>query len=444
LAANPPDETLTQRARRYLGDLIRLDSTYPPGNETRVAKYLKQVADAEGIESELLGDNPDRLNFVARLRGSGSQRPLLLMAHSDVVPADPSLWSVPPYSGAIRDGFIYGRGAEDDKSLLAAEMAILVDLKRRGLKLQRDVIVLSESDEETGSTGIRWLLANAPEKIDAEFALNEGGHADEVPDGHRLFHIQTAEKIPTRITLTARGSAGHGSVPRPDNAVVTLARALVRLADTDQPVRLNTTTRRYLGEAAKLPDYQWLGPLVGKLESAGTAPEAANQIRLRQVELAALLRTTVSPTMLNAGTKINVIPNTAQARVDIRRLPDESRAEVLDRIRRIVNDSAVEVTPAGGQEMPPAEPSSLTTSLYIAMERVFRKHHPKAVVLPYMALGATDGAFLRSKGMAVYGVPVFVREENASRAHGNDERISLKTMDEGTALLMEIVASVVQ
>jgi acetylornithine deacetylase/succinyl-diaminopimelate desuccinylase-like protein len=180
------------------------------------------------------------------------------------------------------------------------------------------------------------------------------------------------------------------------------------------------------------------------LESAGTAPEAANQIRLRQVELAALLRTTISPTMLNAGTKINVIPNTAQARVDIRRLPDESRAEVLDRIRRIVNDSAVEVTPAGGQEMPPAEPSSLTTSLYIAMERVFRKHHPKAVVLPYMALGATDGAFLRSKGMAVYGVPVFVREENASRAHGNDERISLKTMDEGTALLMEIVASVVQ
>ena len=136
LAANPPDETLTQRARRYLGDLIRLDSTYPPGNETRVAKYLKQVADAEGIESELLGDNPDRLNFVARLRGSGSQRPLLLMAHSDVVPADPSLWSVPPYSGEIRDGFIYGRGAEDDKSLLAAEMAILVDLKRRGLKLQ--------------------------------------------------------------------------------------------------------------------------------------------------------------------------------------------------------------------------------------------------------------------------------------------------------------------
>ena len=303
LACAQPASDLGVRARQYLIDLIRIDTTNPPGNETRVAEYLKQVAAANGIGCELLGVNSARLNFVARLPGAAQgARPLLLVAHSDVVPADRAQWTVDPFSGELKGGFIYGRGAQDDKSLLAAELAVMVELKRRGTKLARDVILLSEADEEAGSTGISWLIRNAYSKIDAEFALNEGGAALDTKAGTRIFQIQTTEKIPTRVILTAKGVAGHASLPRPDNAVVHLARAIERLADTDQPVRLNTTTRRYFSEMVKLPDYRWLAPLLAKLEDSTTAGGAANEIRSKDVELNAMLRTAVSPTALASRT----------------------------------------------------------------------------------------------------------------------------------------------
>ena len=434
LAAAQDTSALADRTRKYLEEMLRLDTTNPPGNETRVAEYLKRVAEQEGIACELLGDEPDRLNFVARLRGSGARRPLLLMAHSDVVPADRSQWSVDPFSGALRDGFLYGRGAQDDKSLLVAELAVMVELKRQALPLARDIILLSEADEEAGSTGIQWL--------NADFALNEGGFALDTPSGLRLFQIQTSEKIPTRAILTAQGTAGHGSLPRPDNPVVRLARAITRLADADQPVRLNTTTRRYLAALSQLDDYGWLAPLVPKLNHAQTAVSTANQIRERDAELDAQLRTTISPTMLSAGAKVNVIPNLAEAQVDIRRLPNETREEIMARLRRIINDNAVRIAPAPGQDMPATEPSSLTTVLYKKMEEVFQRSAKGAVIVPYMSRGATDGSYLRQRGMAVYGVPLFVREDRESRAHGNDERISLRSLEAGTKLLWEIVLAV--
>jgi acetylornithine deacetylase/succinyl-diaminopimelate desuccinylase-like protein len=432
-----------ERAQRYVTDLIRLDTTNPPGNETRVANYLKKVADAEGIACELVGGDPTRLNFIARLDGA-SGRPLLLMAHSDVVPADRTQWSVDPFSATIRDGYVYGRGSQDDKSLLAAELAVLVELKHSGVALKRPVILLSEADEEADSSGIQWLIKNAYPKIDAEFAINEGGFAFDAPSGQRVFQIQTAEKIPSRVTLTAHGSAGHGSLPRPDNPVVHLARAIARVADADQPIRLNTTTRRYFREIAKLPDYRWVSPYLPKLENNGGAIAAANEIRTRDPELDAQLRTTMSPTMLTAGMKINVIPNVAEAQVDIRRLPDETLEEIVARVRRVVKDPAVEVTFAPGQTMPSTEPSSLTTPLYQAMEKVFQRPPARSVVIPYMSRGATDGSFLREKGMAVYGAPVFMRENNESRAHGNDERLRLQDLAAGSTLLWQIVESVVQ
>jgi acetylornithine deacetylase/succinyl-diaminopimelate desuccinylase-like protein len=429
-------------SRRFLVDLIRLDTTNPPGNETRVAEYLKKVCDAEGIANEMLGGDPSRLNFVARLPGSGKLRPLLLMAHSDVVPADRSQWTVDPFSSEIRDGFIYGRGAQDDKSLLAAELAVLIVLKKSAVKLDRDVILLSEADEEAGSTGIQWLISNAWDKIGAEFALNEGGFAITTASGYRISEIQTAEKIPTRVVLVAHGVAGHGSLPREDNPVVHLARAITRLADADQPVRLNSTTRRYLRAVAKLPDYSWLQPVLARLENPRTAVAAANQIRMRDAELDAMLRATVSPTMLSAGTKINVIPNTAEAQIDVRRLPEETHDEILERLRRIVHDPDVEVRSAPGQEMPSTEPSGMSTPLYSAMQRIFSAIVPDALTIPYMVRGATDGSFLRHKGMDVYGAPLFLRQDRESRAHGNDERIGVESLGAGTKLLMDIVLSV--
>ena len=431
-------QPLGDRARDYLTALIRLDTTDPPGNETRVADYLKTVAARYEIQAELLGPDPTRLNFVARLHGTGDAPPLLLMAHADVVPADRAQWTVDPFAAVTRAGALYGRGAEDDKDLLAAELAVLVELKLRGVKLRRDVILLSEADEEAGSTGIQWLIQNAYEKISAEAALNEGGLAQDLSSGARLFQIQTTEKIPTRVVLTAHGTAGHASLPRPDNPVVHLAAALVRLG-ADQPVRLNETTRRNFADIARLPDYDWLAPLLPLLDDPARQPEAAAALRRRDKELDAQLHATVSPTMLQAGVKINVIPNLAEAQVDVRRLPNETREEVIERLRRLVNDPTVEVASAGDQEMPATPPSPIDAPLYQTIQRVLSASAPRAVVVPYMSRGATDGAFLRQKGMPVYGVPVFLKEDGLSRAHGNDERISLSSLDRATELLYQIV-----
>jgi acetylornithine deacetylase/succinyl-diaminopimelate desuccinylase-like protein len=428
-------------AAGYLRDLIRLDSSNPPGNESRVANYLKSVADREGIAAELLGDNPQRLNFVARLKGSGKQRPLLLMAHTDVVPADRSQWTVEPFAAIEKDGYIYGRGAEDDKDLLAAELAVVVDMKRRGMVPDRDIILLAESDEEAASSGAKWVIEHAWPKIDAEFALNEFSYILPISGGVPVFQIQTAEKVPTRFKLTARGTAGHGSLPRDDNPVYHLARAIVRLTEAEQPVLLNATTQAYFREMAKLPDYRWLAPLLPRLENPGTASKVAAEIQKRDPELGAMLHFSLSPTMLNAGIKINVIPNAAEAQLDGRRLPGETAEEVFARLRKIVDDPAVTVEAAEVGKQPPTEPSSLTSPLYLAMQSVFRESDPKAVVVPFLMRATTDGAYLRAKGMAVYGIPIF-RKDGEIRMHGNDERMSLQNLSAGAELLKKVVTRI--
>ena len=434
------NRSLGDRTKQYLIDLVKIDSANPPGNETRVAEYLKQVADSHGIPAELLGGEPRRMNFVARLKGTGKGRPLLLLAHSDVVPADRTQWTADPFGAELRGGFFYGRGAQDTKNLLAAEMAVMVELKRRNVKLSRDLILVAEADEEAGSTGIQWLIQHAWPKIDAEFAINEGGAILETKDGTRVFEVQTAEKIPTRIVLTAKGTAGHGSLPRADNPVLHLSRALAKLADAEQPVRFNQTTRRYMRALAKLPEYDWLAPILPRLEVPATASLAAAQIRSRDPELDAMLHTTVTPTMLRAGLKINVIPNVAEAQLDVRRMPSESRDDILTRFRQMVNDAAVDVELATGQQMPPTDPSPLTSALYKSIEKVVQSVNPReAVVVPVMSRGATDGSFLRARGLGVYGAPVFTREGGESRAHGNDERISPKNLEDGVELLWQIV-----
>lgn len=437
-AAAMPAQTLGDLATGYLRDLIRLDTSNPPGNESRVANYLKKVADKENITAELVGPDPQRLNFIARLKGSGKQRPLLLMAHSDVVPADRSQWTVDGFAAVEKDGYLYGRGAEDDKSLLAAELAVVVDLARRKVPLDRDIILLSESDEESGATGARWVIENAWAKIDAEFALNEMATILETSGGVPVFQIQTAEKVPTRIRLTAHGVAGHGSLPRDDNPVYHLSRAIVRLTEAPQPVQLNTTTRTYFRELSKLPDFAPLAPLLAQLDDPAKAASAATAITKANAEAGAMLHMSISPTMLNAGMRINVIPNSAEAQLDGRRMPGETMEQAFERLRKIVDDPAVTVEPAENVVYPSTEPSSLTTPLYLAMSSVFKESNPKAVVVPFLMRATTDGAWLRAKGMAVYGVPLF-RTDGPSRMHGNDERIGLDNLRMGTEILEKIV-----
>ena len=363
-----------------------------------------------------------------------------MIAHSDVVPADRSNWSVDPLAAVEKNGYIYGRGAEDDKQLLAAELAVMVDLRRRKVVLDRDIILLSESDEEAGSLGATWMVQHAWPKIDAEFALNEYSYILPTPSGVPVFQIQTAEKIPTRFKMIARGTAGHGSLPRDDNPVEHLARAIYRLSQADQPVQLNATTRAYLNAMGKLPDYAWLAPLVTKLEDPATASRAADDIRKRDPEIHAMLRTTLSATMLSAGTKINVIPNTAEAQVDGRRCPPKHAKKFSRASGRSSTTRRLRSKPTSSQQ-PSTEPSSLTSPLYVAMEKVFRAAAPNALVVPFLMRGTTDGAYLRARGMAVYGVPIF-RKDGELRLHGNDERISLENLRSGTDLLRNIVIEV--
>lgn len=434
VAAADDNRSLGDRTRQYLTELVRLDTSNPPGNETRVADYLKQVTDAFNIPSEKLGSDPKRMNFVARLKGSGRGRPLLLLAHSDVYPVSPAdlkLWTADPFSGDLKNGYIYGRGTRSAKSLLASELAVLVEIKRRNLNLNRDIILVSEADAEGGMGGIQWLIQNAWSKIDAEFALNDGGSLLETKDGMKIFGIETIEKVPVRIVLTGRGPVGTGALPNPNNPIVHVSDAVARLARADQPVFLNTTTRRYLTALSSLADYAWLQPLLPKLQSAATAQAAAAQVRMHDAELDAMLHTTISPISQQNG----------EAHMDVRRLPlTETREDVLIRLRQIVNDSSVEVSFASGPPAPTAQPSSRMTTLYQAMTRaISRVYGREAVTSPYMSRGATDSGFLRSRGLPVYGVPLFARNPGDPQARSIDERISPRALDDGVELLWQIV-----
>jgi len=444
IGAADDNRSLPDRTRQYLVDLIKIDTSNPPGNESAVAQYLKQIADSHGISCDLMGNDAKRQNFVARLKGSGRGRPLLLIAHSDIVPVERKEWTVDPFSGELRNGYIYGRGAEDDKSLLAAEIAVMVEIKRRNIKLGRDVILLSESDAEGNSAGMQYMLQHQYAKIDADFALNEGGSILETKDGPKIFEIETIEKIPTRLILTAKGTAGDAALPRSDNSITHLNRALLKLSEAEEPAKLNTTTRRYFRDISKVQEYSWLAFLVRSLDSPNAAIQqaAASQIRAKDAQLDSMLHTTVSATMLNAGTKNNVIPATAQAQVDVRRLPSETKEEVIARFRQAINDPAVDIALAPGPQFPATDPSSMTTPLYLAMGRAIGRTYPRDVVVPYMATGATDSSFLRAHGMPVYGVPVFVQDAGDIRVHGNDERISPKNLEDGVELLWQIVLEI--
>jgi acetylornithine deacetylase/succinyl-diaminopimelate desuccinylase-like protein len=391
-----------------------------------------------------MGNDTKRLNFVARLKGSGRGRPLLLVAHSDVVPVEKKEWSVDPFGGETRTGYIYGRGTEDDKSLLAAEIAVMVEIKRRNIKLGRDVILLSEADAEGNAAGIQYMLQHAYQKIDAEFALNEGGFILETKDGPKVFEVETTEKIPTRVILTAKGTAGDASLPRSDNPITHLNRAVLKLSEAEQPAKLNPTTHRFLRDISKLPEYSWLAPLIRSLDSPNAAIQqaAASQIKAKDPELDAMLHTTVSATMLNAGTKNNVIPTTAQAQVDVRRLPTETKEDVLARFRQTINDPAIDITIAPGPQFPATDASPTTAPIYLAMTRAISRSYPRDVIVPYMATGATDSGFLRAHGMPVYGAPVFIRDAGDTRVHGNDERISPKNLEDGVELLWQIVLEI--
>jgi acetylornithine deacetylase/succinyl-diaminopimelate desuccinylase-like protein len=411
-------------AIEHFTDVLRIDTSNPPGNETKAALYLKQVLEKEGIACQLFALEPDRANLVARLKGNGSKKPLLVMGHTDVVGAQRQNWTFDPFTPTRKDGFIYARGAVDDKDNLTAGLMLIILLKRLNVKLDRDVIFLAEAGEE-GSTrvGIDFMVDKHWPEIEAEYALAEGG-ATAARDGKvRYVGISATEKIPRPVHLIARGHAGHGSRPTPDNAVLRLATAVAKVGTWQGSMRLNDTTRAYFERLATIspPEDAYRYNHIGDPAAAQAIGKYFEQHELSH---AALLRTTIVPTVIKAGFRTNVIPSEADATLDVRALPDEDLDRFYAELRRVIADPKVEVVSSKLRGRPISRPSRLDTDMFHALENAQRRMFPGAITLPQMSGGATDNAQLRAKGVEAYGFGPIVDERDAHGAHSDDERIA--------------------
>jgi acetylornithine deacetylase/succinyl-diaminopimelate desuccinylase-like protein len=406
--------------------ILRIDTSDPPGVEKPLSDYLVSVLQAEGIEVEVFSLEANRPNVVARLRGNGSKRPLLLMAHQDVVNVDPEKWVHPPFRANREGGWIYGRGTVDDKDNVAAALMTMLLLKRQGIELDRDVIFLAESGEE-GSTaiGIEFMANQHFDAIEAEYCIAEG--AGVVRENGQVSYaaIQTIEKLPRAIALTSTGTAGHGSVPRRNNAIVHMSQAIATIAAWQPPVRLNDTTASFFSRLAAIstPEKAALYRAVLSPNSAeGMA--AVEYLAVNDPARAAILHSTISPNIVNGGYRVNVIPSEATATLDVRLLPDENADQFLDMVRAVINDPAINVEWAP-RNLRPGATARLDTEAFKVIESVLGEHY-SAPVLPVMSTGATDMAYLRAKGVQCYGIgPATDSEDGALGfgAHSDQERI---------------------
>jgi acetylornithine deacetylase/succinyl-diaminopimelate desuccinylase-like protein len=430
-----------EEAIEHFVDLVQINTTNPPGNETRVVDYLKGVLDKEGIDYEVYALEPDRANLVARIRGNGSKRPILMMGHTDVVGVQPEKWYADPFSGNREDGFIYGRGTLDDKDNLTAALMVMKLIRRFGIELDRDVIFLAEAGEEgTPEVGINFLVEKHLVAIDAEYALAEGGKNVETDGEVTQVGIETTEKLPRRVTLVARGTPGHGSTPTLENAVTILANAIAKAGAWETEVRFNDTTRTYFRRLAEIsaPEdaYRYLN-----VENE----EESDAIQRHFLETFpyhySISRTSVVPTVIDAGFRRNVIPSEATAMLDIRMLPDENVEEFYEKLAAVIDDPRVEIVPEAIYR-PAAPPSEIDNEMFRVLEDVALRMYPKATVLPIMQTGATDMAQVRAKGMQAYGVgPARSIEEMNSGygAHGDNERIEEEAFVELVKYMWNVV-----
>lgn len=410
---------------RHHRSLIQIDTSNPPGNETLAVNYLKKVFDAEGIPTQIFSLEPSRANLVARLKGNGAKRPILLMAHTDVVGVQAEKWPVNPFGGILKDGYVWGRGSIDDKDKLASNLMVMLLLKRSGVKLDRDVIFLAEPGEEgTTKPGIEFMVNQHLDAINAEFALTEGGSATIENGAVTQVSIQTTEKVPRGVRLVVDGTSGHASVPRVDNAVVHLAGAVAKLGAWQTPMRLNDTTRAYFEKLAAIST-----PEAAARYNALTDPSRSAAIQqylaVNEPQRYSMLRTSVVPTILKAGFRVNVIPSEAEATIDIRALPDEDMPKFLDEMRKVINDPAVKIVPREEDVRPASPPSRLDTEMFRALDSAAGRTYPGAIVLPAMATGATDMSYLRAKGIQSYGIGPAATEGDRLNfgAHSDVERI---------------------
>jgi acetylornithine deacetylase/succinyl-diaminopimelate desuccinylase-like protein len=439
-AAAPPDfKQARAETETILADLVRIDTSNPPGNETRAAEYVKSRLAKEGIESQIFESVPGRGTLVARLKGNGTKRPLLLLGHLDVVGVERDKWSVDPFAALVKDGYLYGRGSSDDKAMDAANLEVFLLLHRLNVKLARDVILMAEAGEEgTSQYGVDFMVDKHWDAIDCEYALNEGGETDVVDGKSVSVGVSTTEKVPRGLRLVARGSSGHGSMPRLDNPVVHLAAAVGKVGAWFPPMRLNDTTRTYFERLATISnkDDAWLYTHLDDEKTQRT-------LRETHIRQSSMLRTSISPTIIKGGFRENVIPADAEATLDVRALPDENMEAFVATLTRLIDDPEVQVLPlVGGQARPSTPPSRLDNEMFRALEAAQKRRFPGAITLPIMQTGATDSAQLRARGVQAYGLSVPGTEEDGRRVHGNDERIWLEGLGTFVEYLYDAVTTV--
>ena len=439
---------MQEETMQHFQALLRFDTSDPPGREQPAAEYLRQVLEKEGIPVQVFALEPHRPNVVARLEGNGSRRPLLIMAHTDVVNVDPQKWTFAPFSATRDGGYVYGRGTVDDKDNVVASLMVMLLLKRMNVPLDRDVIFLAEAGEE-GSTrfGIEFMVNQHYPEIDAEYCFAEGGGVTRVGGQVRFASVQTLEKIPRGVELTARGPSGHGSMPLQGNAVAHLSRAVAAVSGWRTPIRLNETTRTYFQRLAGISSPQEAARYRAVVGSDPRQAAAADDYLLEhEPRHASMLRTSVSPNIIAGGYRYNVIPSEAKATLDVRQLPDENPAQFLEAIRRIVNDPAVEVSYRQQSTRPGASNAPLDSEAFQLLETAVRKHY-QTVTLPTMSTGATDMSYLRAKGIQCYGVGPATDFEDGPKgfgAHSDQERILESELHRFVRFYWDIVAETVR
>lgn len=418
-----PDQGKAQEETvKFLSDLVKIDTSNPPGNETRAAEYIKGVLAAEGIPSQIYESAPGRGNLVARLKGNGSKKPLLLFGHLDVVGVERDKWTVDPFSAVIKDGFLYGRGSIDDKAMDAANLEVFLLLHRLKIPLDRDVILLAEAGEEgTTQFGIDFMVANHWDAIASEYALNEGGEIRGENGKVQYVAVSSTEKVPRGFSLVAHGTSGHGSAPRMDNAIAHLAAAVDKVARWEAPMRLNETTRRFFQQLAKISP-----PDKAALYEHVEDPAVQQKLRATEPSYYSMLRTSLVPTIIKGGFRSNVIPADAEARFDVRALPDENMDALKSQLTALINDPQIKILDQEAAHARPASPpSGLDNDAFHALEHAQQKLFPGALTIPIMQVGATDSAQLRAKGVQAYGIGTLLAAEELKRIHGNDERVDI-------------------
>ena len=429
-------------AVRWMQEYLRVDTTNPPGNELRAATFLKKIFDQEGIENQVFEFAPGRANIWARVRGSGARRPLVLLNHLDVVTSDPQRWRVPPFSGALVDGSLYGRGAQDMKNEALAQLLVLVMLQREHVPLDRDVIFLGTADEEVDSAGTDWMLRHQRERLGhAEYLITEGGE-NLLRDNGRVAYvgIDTAEKVPFWLHLVAHGKPGHGSRPLEDSAPNRLVRALARILTHPTELKVIPSVAQYLHEMAPYqqgPRARWFADPQAALKDPRFRAEVE-----RDESLNYLLRNTLSLTMLGGSQQTNVIPGEAWANLDVRLLPGEDPQRFLEGIRRVVADPQVTVEPLAST-FQAANSSSTDTELFRVMRRVATHYFPGAPVTPRLTSGYDENQRYRQLDMVCYGFsPYTATSEESETEHGDNERIRLEEVRRGYRVLYDVVVGV--